>query len=89
MKEREASWKSKYQGQTCIVFGNGPSLTMDQIAQARMSGHKIFVTNRFALALDNVELAPDFEFMSNYDAVKKFAHLYPEQTGSSVWHQSL
>lgn len=75
-----AHLKGKYKDDKCVIFGNGPSLTIEQVRKSMDLGIFSFVVNGFCLMLDDIDFIPDAVCMSNFDAIKKFALRYPEET---------
>ena len=75
------SLKDKYIGEKCFVFGNGPSLNASILKMIKDNCDIFcFATNGFALIFDQIRFFPDAVCMSNYEAIEKYAHLYPDNT---------
>ncbi len=70
--------KNKYSGSRCVVFGNGPSLTIELIQQIQEADLFTFAANGFCLLFDKIDFRPSAVCMSNYDAIQKFGASYTE-----------
>ena len=79
MENSILQFHKKYEGKTCLIFGNGPSVTLDLINKIHNSGKELFsfVSNGFCQIFDSTEFRPDAVCMSNHLAVKMYLHLYP------------
>ncbi|WP_167881426.1 6-hydroxymethylpterin diphosphokinase MptE-like protein [Leptospira biflexa] len=53
-------FKSKYSGQTCVIVGNGPSLTKDDLDFISQKGIKSFGVNKIYLIYSDTVWRPDF-----------------------------
>ena len=74
------TFRAIHEGKTCVVAGNGPSLSTQLMAMIEGSGLFSFVANGFCVAFDQIDFHPGVVCMSNYDAIRRFAHLYDEGT---------
>lgn len=86
------SVRDKYSGDKCVIFGNGPSLTVDHVKRVIKSKTFTFVANGFCLIFDKINFTPDVVCMSNYDAIKKYGASYPAETLKFFregWHQHI
>ncbi len=72
--------RDKYNGDKCVIFGNGPSLTIDHVKRVIKSKIFTFVANGFCLIFDKIKFTPDVVCMSNYDAIMKYGAGYPTET---------
>ena len=57
-KEQLESHSGRYQGQTCFIIGNGPSLTAEDLTLIK--GHVSFASNKIYLIYPQTEWRPDF-----------------------------
>jgi hypothetical protein len=64
-------WKDRFRGRTVIVLASGPSLTPDDVATVRASGHPVIVTNT------TFRLAPWADVLVGYDV--KWWRLHHEE----------
>jgi len=82
MKSTVSSFKNKFKGQTCVILGSGPSLTLDLINALYNLDNKIFIftVNGFCTVFGNTDFRPDAVCMSNHFAVKRYLHVYPDST---------
>jgi len=74
--------KNLYEGRSCLVFGNGPSLTLDLIERVRRTEGEIFTfaANGFCAVFEDTAFRPTAVCMSNHYGVRKYLHRYPKST---------
>ena len=72
-------FKDRFLGKSCVIFGNGPSLTQELIDQINNSNIASFAANGFCLTFDKSSFRPTFVCMSNYSAIDSYGHLYPDK----------
>ncbi|WII71832.1 DUF115 domain-containing protein [Bdellovibrio sp. 22V] len=79
--QRNESYKNKHEGQSCIIFGNGPSLKSFDVSGTK--GHFTFVVNYFFKSNAFPTLQPDYyalidelfyegEIAATKEAIKKY-----------------
>ncbi len=74
MEQQLLGVKDKYKGQTCFVIGNGPSLRLDDLMTIKCSGIKSFGCNGIWSAFDKTNWRPDFYFVSDIYALRKYTN---------------
>lgn len=83
---------NRYSGGSCVVIGNGPSLTIDLLESLREKGMFSFAANGFCLFFDKVDFRPAAVCMSNYEAIENWSLSYPAETlkfFKSGWKEEL
>jgi len=77
-----SSFKNKFKGKRCVIFGTGPSLTLNLINEINNAANKIFsfTANGFCVVFNDIEFRPNAVCMSNYFAVEHYLKHYPDST---------
>ena len=78
--DTDTLFKNQYHGKTCIILGNGPSLTIPLLIQLNTLGIFTFVSNGFILAKNKLDFSINAVCMSNEDAIRKYLSDYPDNT---------
>lgn len=55
-----ASWKDRYFGQSCVVVGNGPSLSGEDLEALQRKGYRCFAANKIYKIFEQSDWRPDF-----------------------------
>jgi len=74
--------RGAYAGDSCLVFGNGPSLTLEIIEEIQESikGMFSFACNGFCMVFEETKYRPNAVCMSNHYGLKSYLHLYSPET---------
>jgi hypothetical protein len=78
--DTDTLFKNKYHGETCIILGNGPSLTIPLLVQLNTLGIFTFVSNGFILVKNKLDCSINAVCMSNEGAIHKYLRDYPDDT---------
>ncbi|WP_165778825.1 6-hydroxymethylpterin diphosphokinase MptE-like protein [Leptospira perolatii] len=54
------SLRKRYEGESCFIIGNGPSLTADDLELVKKTGFRSFGVNKIYLIYDQTDWRPDF-----------------------------
>ena len=75
-----ADLKDSHKDESCLIIGNGPSLTPGFLESLRGAKLFSFAANGFCHIFEQTDYRPDAVCMSNHDAVVKYGDQYPEET---------
>ena len=70
------SFRDRFAGEKCVIFGNGPSLTLELIEQINKSNLFTFSVNGFCLLFHQTDFRPSCVCMENYSAIQTYGPLY-------------
>lgn len=73
-------FKNSHHEKSCIILGNGPSLTVSVLQKISQKNLFTFVANGFGLIFKKMPVKIHAVCMSNKEAIEKYLALYPEQT---------
>lgn len=65
-------YKNLHKGQSCVVVGNGPSLTVADLTKLHQLQIPTFACNRIHLVFEQTEWRPSYYFMSDAKLVKQY-----------------
>ncbi len=71
--ERFQALKNKYQGQRCVIIGNGPSLNIEDLE--KLKNEYTFASNKIFLCFDETEWRPTFYSVEDTLVLKQNADL--------------
>ena len=63
-------FKNKYNGQTCFVIGNGPSMRFADLDRIHALGIASFACNKIYLGFQETQWRPTFYFISDSKIIK-------------------
>lgn len=72
--------RGRFQGEKCVVIGNGPSLTVELLEAIREKSVFTFVANGFCFVFDRIDFTPGAVCMSNFEAIGMWLEAYPPVT---------
>lgn len=92
-------YKNKYEGKSCFVIGNGPSLKTSDLERIKKAGYVCFASNKIYKCFDQTDWRPDFYactdelvFLQNWEdilkeihCVKFFSHVFRRDFSYQKW----
>lgn len=82
--------KDIHKGKSCILVGNGPSVSLEELEKANGQENFIsFAANRFYLCFDETTFRPDFLISSDEQMIDDFGSEMLEHMGGQLFFSSL
>ena len=92
-------YKNAYEGKSCFVIGNGPSLKTSDLERIKKAGYMCFASNKIYKCFDQTDWRPDFyactdelvflqnweEIMKEIDCVRFLSHVFKKDFNYKKW----
>lgn len=86
-------YKNAYEGKTCFVIGNGPSLKISDLERIKKAGYVCFASNKIYKCFDQTDWRPDFYactdtmvFTQNWEEIFKEVNCVKFLSYLFKWH---